>query len=126
MRDAVTLTKSPRDEALERLKPTIEAWKKTHGKVLLLTPSGLVQAARLEDIPFIIRKPTRAEMSRALRDNAKDPLGAIQNLMLDATLSPDRVILAQLFEELPGLAGALQSGMTEMLGIGLDFSATEL
>ncbi len=113
-------------ETLDGLKDQIGAWKGEHGRLFLVKLTGLEQPAKIRDIPFIVRKPARAELARMVRDGSKDPLGSVQNLMLDITLHPDRTKLAALFEELPALAIGLQDSLKDVVGIGLDFSAQEL
>lgn len=114
----------------DRLAPfadQIAAWKKEHGKVYELNSgSGLDLPARLQGTVFIVRQPSRAELSRLLRDAGKDPLGQITNLLLDITLTPSRAELGQLLEQVPALAVSLQTGLQQSCGLGIDFSAREL
>ena len=114
------------NQTFENLQSQIAGWKSQHGRVYLVGLSGLNEPTTVRDIPFIFRHPGRSEISRMVRDASKDPIGAVSNLVLDIALYPDRTTLGGLFEQLPGLPVALQDGLKDKIGVGLDFSAQEL
>lgn len=114
------------DQNLAALQGQIAEWKKQYKRVYLLRAKGLTTRKALQDIPFILRHPDRAEMARMIREHGKDALGAMQNLVLDIALHPDRATLGALCDEMPMLAAELQVGIKEHLGADLDFSAQVL
>lgn len=114
------------NNTFESLRDQIATWKGQHGKVYLVGLSGLDDCAAVRDVPFIFRHPARAEISRMVRDASKDPIGSISNLVQDIALYPDRATLGTLLEQLPGLAPALQDGLKDHIGVGLDFTAQVL
>lgn len=114
------------DATLAGLQEQIAAWKKQYKRVYLLRPKGFATAKAVRDIPFILRHPERFEMARMIREHSKDALGAMQNLVLDIALHPDRATLGALCEEMPMLAAELQVGIKEHLGADMDFTAQVL
>lgn len=112
--------------AFEALQPQIAEWKRQHKKLYLLRSSGLGRAKGVEDIPFVLRHPERAELSRMLREMSKDPVAAVNNTVFELALHPDRATLGRLADEIPAVLIQLYDGLKEQVGFSLDFSAQEL
>lgn len=112
--------------AFEGLQARIADWKSQFKRVYLVALKGISSPERIRDIPFVVRHPERAELSRMMKESGKDPLGAVNNLMFDITLHPDRAALGRLTEDMPALMIELQDALKDQIGLGLDFSAQEL
>ena len=107
--------KSEKKEALP--KEVIEA--KNAGPVLQLTGE--------DDSLYFFKKPGKPDINRYLASAAKGKLAsAVQNLVYDLAVHPNREDLKRKFDKKPGLIVALNNALQNAVGLNEDFDVKKL
>lgn len=109
------------------LDELIKRWKEQYGDVYEIKPDSYEEALK-EGLPetFYFRLPGRPELSRFAKGAMTDTLKALNNLVMDCLLYPDKAVVTALLDRKPGLAVSLGSKVQQLVGTSLDFTHRKL
>ena len=112
------MTEEIKDKEKENLpKEVLDAQK--NGPVLVLTGE--------DDSVYFFKKPAKPDMNRYLASAAKGKLAAaVQNLVYDLAVYPDRDELKRKFDKKPGLIVALNNALQNAVGLNEEFDVKKL
>lgn len=100
----------------------IEQWKKENEEVWEMT--GELDDYR--EVKVYFRKPKRADTSRLIKEIAKDPERAVNNLIFGCLLYPPADELKKEIEKRPGLIMVLGNELQKLIGSNVDFLSKKL
>lgn len=108
-----------------RLKPSAEELAAVEGEGYLIP---LVNEGVGIDVELIVRSPNRAQYKRFVASSMDDKkrLSAVENLVTECVVWPDRQRLEQLLEARPGLMMAISEKLMELAGIFEDVQIKKL
>jgi len=104
----------------------IEQWKKEYGDVYQLTGDVDTEEDLGASQVFYFRKPGRKDLSRFVKEMAKDMYKATNNLVYGCLLYPSADVVRKMAEEKPGLILALGGELQKIIGSSQDFLSKKL
>lgn len=99
----------------------INEWKQRYGEVYQVT----IEDENKEHV-FYYRKPTRPMFNRFIDESTKKTSKAMERLVNDCVIFPNRVVINNLADKMPGLIPQLSTEILNASGMNTNFTSTKL
>lgn len=113
------------NEAAETNKIEAEL-KAKYGEVYRLETDLEDETGNITHVRVYTKRPHRIHLSRFAKEVAKDTFKALNTLIFDTAVWPEKDELTRLFEDRPGLVISLGSELQKLVGVNQDFLCRKL